>query len=829
MAPLKVNGRYTTNGNQDYIKKKGGGGAGLSANEREYSHYFKQRVTSMESKQSAFDYGHVTSRRFPGIESPTYFDKYNGSRIVKREIDVQDTMKSDFGMYASCIKSITMSGPDSILDAIIDDVNKNTGAVHIFTNSVRKIANVTADTEIYEDDTGAETGLTMFAPNYYEWFPESKWNTPNGLFVYIVTTRSMHPHYERFFPHFVYIIQPEPSELYLPYGSVGLTRMAALTTAKAMGLNDAFFLDDTVFDLKAPSTTANLSPTEIVRTLQSLRTLAVGPNVGYVGLCTGAFLGSAEWETSAISNGFFTDEIRNGVKVRVFSSRPKEEALQTTTDFGSLSFVNQHRPNFIVVNVKNIRDFKLNYNPVHTIGEDIFFTGRIVCKGLNILQANVRFIRPGDSRRPKTCSADGVCEIQSWLKTQSEEDALSRKDVDVVFSDFHMYNGRLLFLTRQGVIGGAGVYGPVRVMSEHAYMPYATLLKKALPNASPACVSRYTGDLKGEHDKLYYTHTNRLIYFANSNGGENTKQILSKPIKCNTQACNDGALQTNFGLASYEDGMLLQSTGMYKYIKDYEYIQSSIDHHMFRMYKTSPSSGPSSMRNVVKSPFYGEPPQNHLRTSGVEGSVPTVSMRYDLVTETWTTLLDTFLSWSKIESCLNNTRTVMNPLPMNSTSRVRELRYVLLVYFSTVVRLLRIDQLQRMHGQDARIIAILFSFGNLEHMCDELKTTYGALFGKVENQSMILDVDVTGVISRLNELVMEQLHRLSQQSAGQARPPFLKVPVWISTNTKVDVVSKKRTIVKKTVYRNSKTGVLRVRKMVTNKTTGSRKATYVRF
>lgn len=733
----------------------------MTPDEKIYARFYQARRDAIRAKMNAFAYGHETLRQEPGIESMQMFKSLEGTKIVYVKLQTADVVSADFGEeLGNTIRTITLTGPKSMIEVALS--KDATDAIHIFTNSVRTICTIGDNAETYVDQSGSELGLTMFAPNYYEWFQQADWNTK--VFVYIVTTNAMLPHYRRFFPHFMFLIQPDPSSLYIPYGSVGLTRMTTMTAAKSIGCKTAFFLDDTVFDMQGPDMTT-INARNMLHTCRQLINIAKGDDIGYVGLCTGAFLGDSPWETTSKKNGFFQDEILpDGTKIRIFSSAPKDESLQTTTDFGDLSFVNQHRPNFIVVNMDNMRKNHINYNPVHTIGEDIYLTGRIVCKGLIIKQANYRFIRPGDDRRPKTCSSDGVCARESVMKTNAERDALRRKDTDVIFADFRMYNGRMMFVTENGIIGGAGVYGPVRVINDGVYADIQDRI--ILDTANKTCIDEYMGKLS---TGVRFTHTNRFTY------DDNIREAISKD---GTKTCNAAGdsitCRQNFGLGSVQNSQLLPSTGMYKYIKDYEFIQSRLDEHLVNYYTNS--------------------------TTAATG------LRYDVVNPTWKSLLDNFLTKNKILPCLRNTRIIMHP---TRDSDARKARYKLQQYFSTTLRLLRIEEIRRVNAnargginEDAisRINAIMFSFGNQTDLCDSIGVDSG-LFANTAK------TDPLGLVKKINAAYMAVESYQGQGGATNRLPTCQLVKMtnaWVRTGSKIAVSSRNTRI----VLRNNKTGRL---------------------
>jgi hypothetical protein len=743
------------------------------------------------------------------MESSEYFELYRGKELVSIRLDAQGVMQKDFGgPHASAFGALEVRGPRSILDRIQAGVwaTANTGnagnarrstmrgnananvkagndgnagnagnakakanasrntanasfesAIHIFTNSVRDLAVMQGETESYIDVTGSETGLTMFAANYYEWFPQSAWN--RDVFVYIVTTEDKYPQYQTFFPHFVFIIQPTAAAVNLPNGSVGLTRLTALTAAKVMGLPVACFLDDTVFDIVS-DVEPNLSadPAKAMMAFRQLQKLASDEDMGYVGLCTGALLGNSQWEKTSKQHRFFTDTDIGGPgsairKVRTFGKGPIDEHLQSETDYGSVSLVNHHRPNFIVVNVKNVADKGLTYLPVHSIGEDIFFTGLLVRSGLGILQANLRFIRPGDERRPKTCSADSAdcgSAVESWLKTEHEIATFAKNDVDIIFADFHMYNGRFLYISPDGVIGGAGVYGPIRVLNKAQRNKLNSAIDGALEGKSPeevqSCKQRYMGPLTttGTNSHMYFTHTNRFIYHGSDKAQQFYPNMLNTSINCQKdgqghcmyvcekhengrEVCPDNSVAAaissayaNFGLGSFEKQgntyTLYKSTGMYKYIKDYEYIQSALDTHVSKMY------------------------------TGQQDDAAPFNLDYALVQGVFQAALDLYVTSAHITPCLYDTRTLLSPLasppdeeggdeltPVSSVVPAAQagMRFRLLRFVATALRLLRLLRLLEPSANTAtrslaaapfspRQNAIVLSMGNLSTLGTEL-------------------------------------------------------------------------------------------------------------
>ena len=601
------------------------------------------RLAAMARFRAAFPHGHETLRRCPGMESPAYFDaaaaRPDGEReVCEARLDAPGVLARDLGRYAagalSRLGEVRVRGCRYLLEAL--ERSDRAASTYVVTNSVREVMAVGPDgRESYFKDDESERGLTLVAANYYEWFPPAAWNA--SVFVVVVTNERFYPTYLRLFPHFLFAIQPDHAGV-LPYPCVGLTRFTALTAAKALAVRTVFFLDDTVYDLLQPPSGPGrrydvTGPAENQRIFGRLRALASRPRVGYVGLCTGSFLGDQQWERESRAHGMFANAGAGFARLRTFASLagggPVDETLLDSSDFGAVSFANQHRPNFVCVNVGAAAEAGANYVPVHTIGEDIYFTGRLVAAGLTILQANVAFMRPGEDRRPKTCSADGSCALEGWLKEPDTVAALLRNNFDAIMADFFMYNGRYLFSSERGIVGAAGVYGPVRILTADQYRRVQREVSGALedagvPEGEPRakCMGKYMGALKDTgKDLLFFSYANRLTYFGDQRAlADETRRPhqVCEYLQCNNLTeevgvvCENAdrckldiarlcegdkatgehcriartlqATYRNFGLAGVEAGgtalRLYQTTGMYKYIKDYEFLQSCTDNHL---------------------------------------------------------------------------------------------------------------------------------------------------------------------------------------------------------------------------------------------------------
>ena len=565
--------------------------------EMQYS--VRQQYLNQEKFKKGFDNEHISKRYCPGMECLEYYNEY-----------INDTEKittyniTEYGIEFE-IKLICPT-------RIFENIMKNKSKIHILTNSVRTIAKTNNGNEIYVDEKNNELGFTMFCPNYYEWFQKQKWN--NDVFVYIVTSMNMYESYKDFFPNFIYVIQPDITNI-LSYMSVGLTRFTALSFAKKIGLDIAFFLDDTIFDLKkTPNDIIQLK--DIILLFEQLSTDAREPNVGYIGLCSSSFIGDTKWENNLKHTGQIIDTIQEGKiydKTRIFNTKSWDELLQLGTDFSDHSFLNPHRPNFIVVNVSNVKLKNINYNPIHTIGEDIYFSKQLVLANLVLKQANVLFVRPSEKRRPKTCSLDGVCEIESALKSPKDIELFMKKDLDVIYLDFIMYQGRMIFMDKTGIRGASGTYGPIRFINANQKKSIENKIKKH------PCLKKYMVDATVENitnSQLTYLHTNKYIY-----EDSDIFQILNIPFS--TLSCKDNykriceSIQHTFGLGGIEylredqTGKLTPSTGMYKYVKDYEYIESIIDMHINLYYKTD-----ICFRNIVND--FTESISNELEIKSLE-------------------------------------------------------------------------------------------------------------------------------------------------------------------------------------------------------------------
>ncbi len=545
---------------------------------------------------------------------------------------------------------------------------------YLITNSIRtlfnneKLINYNGINQIKEKET-----------DYYDSFSEENidneaqaclqvnnfntcFNIINNLVHFVCTSKKKLCEYMRLYPHKVFIIQPE-NNIINP--NVGMTRNTVLNFCFFCNLKKALFLDDTIYELyhkdvdivQQENMYSFLNPQILAsnerlvlskwdflmeylfkndkynynKQINHLRVPEKGDylvewkNIGYIGFCSGSFLDKSKWEQDFFNSNFIVDydyiyrnksEISLRLRKYINNNNTNIEKLQTCTDMLSKSFINPHRPNMILINCYELKNKNINYNCIHSIGEDIVFSKSIFTSNLEILHLNIAFMRPSDNRRPKTCSItnnDEVCVLNSDILDKTQIDKYNSTMFSYKFIDFYIFRGRIIFLQKDGIVGGSGVYGPVKTVVNNIYNYIIDNLEsKKIP---PECHSRYINNsyniktlypfninytdivseinnkniIKLFNNKISSIFNNDFIglitekYFDGNNISNLTLEQLLVKIS-NNDSLLKKYIETNINILNFSPFIgyekdeftniinISKGTGMIKYVQDYEFL-----------------------------------------------------------------------------------------------------------------------------------------------------------------------------------------------------------------------------------------------------------------
>jgi hypothetical protein len=577
-------------------------------------------------------------------------------------------------IWISGPSKIILSYLEKIKKDLEEENNYVSNNYYLLTNSIRtlfnndKLSNYNGinelneiETDYYssinEDNIDNEAQACLQVNNFNTCF-----DNKDKLIHFVCTSKKKLCEYMRLYPHKVFIIQPE-NNIINP--NVGMTRNTVLNFCFFCNLKKALFLDDTIYELyykdvdivQQESLYSFLNPQilssseRIVlpkwdflmnylfnsdkymynKKINQLRITEKGDylidwkNIGYIGFCSGSFLDKSKWEQDFFNSNYIVDydyiyTDKNSISLRIRNyinnNNTSIEKLQTCTDMLSKSFINPHRPNMILVNCYELKNKNINYNSIHSIGEDIVFSKSIFTSNLQILHINTAFMRPSDNRRPKTCSItnnDEICVLNSDIMDQTEIDKYHSTMFAYKFIDFFIFRGRIIFLQKNGIVGGSGVYGPVKTIVNNIYNYIINQLESK--EIEKMCYGRYINnnyniktlypfninykdiviEINNKHiRKLFDNKINSIFnkefidlitikYFNGNDISNLTLEKLFEKISDNNFLLKK-YIETNINVLNsspyigYEKDELTdiinisKGTGMIKYVQDYEFL-----------------------------------------------------------------------------------------------------------------------------------------------------------------------------------------------------------------------------------------------------------------
>jgi len=305
---------------------------------------------------------------------------------------------------------------------------------------------------------------------------------------------------------------------------------------------------------------------------------------------TGRPLGSDKHELYLKEKKYVKDDVitlDKNIIMRTYDPTNIDIYECTYSSFGDRSCINPHRPKIMFLNCKMTKDKGLNYNMALKIGEDINFTKNIVSNNMKTAILNIKYITLPDERRPRLdiYGNDNKPETYRFL-TDTEINAINDSYLCEIMADTIMYKGRIIFFGNDGICGMSGVYGPYRLITKYDY----DLIKTQLSD------NYHIDDIVGtayiDENKKYnslYLRPNAFFFKLNN---LTLKWRLNNAIKYITNPNNiEDVVIKNFkstflytyDMASLENDSLYKTSGMSKYILQYEYLDKYILHNFKKM------------------------------------------------------------------------------------------------------------------------------------------------------------------------------------------------------------------------------------------------------
>ena len=455
-----------------------------------------------------------------------------------------------------------------------------------------------------------ELPLTQQYSNYYDMFNEHSFFN-NNVSVIIVTHQNNLHTLRTLYPHYLILEQPNA-----PIQTVGLTRYAALMLSYKLNINRILLVDDNISNISVNSPMKH----DFVTKRDNILLHNIGKNtidyeefllplfqndelvtndinvnfndVGYIGF---SFLSQLMINAlkQYIDTGFCVKTCANVGDVDVNCLIWPN--IQCTNKISKLSnkfddlFINQHIAKTILLNTKRLKELSISYNVLHTIGEDMYLTGQIVNSNLIICRFDMSTSMPTTIRRPKGIIALGS-NIQNTILLDDGvvKNCNSQRIISMLsLSDYFIYNGRMVFFSESCVKGAAGIYGPIRIISDTEKNNIVDYLK----NKKNYCdVKRYIGSGIFENNTTYFLYPGFNFY---------GKNLLVNKIVSNES-------DTKFyGLHCLESAtnIISDPNGHPKYQREYEY-QQLFDSKCFKKFI-------KNIVNVDKS-IIDELPKNEL-------------------------------------------------------------------------------------------------------------------------------------------------------------------------------------------------------------------------
>lgn len=607
-----------------------------SDHENNYAKYHDLRYSLMEKVRNKLPKKHNSTRNYSSMESYSMFNKFKKSQLVEKKLDISKINKSNIGNYInhSLLKSfntISISGPKQLVDSFLNqDPNKHN--INIFINSVRYIPGgdqlwdldfvISNKIDQYQSSQyiSQEQPFTQQYCNWYNYFESDKNFNYDNVFVVIVTTELLYNAYRDIYPHFIICTQM-PCNI----SGVGLTKYCSLSLAYYIGLKKILFIDDNVVDLaKYKSTMSSYSESsrddnsesshdkmssifdiaKFISELFVINEIAGIPikNFGILGFGTG-HIGNDIYEQYLSKNNFISDQTiflksTDDIPIRIYTPNKLSNTNHSWCIGGDRPVPNPHRPKIIFLNTGELIKKNINFNLSHIIGEDIHLTKSIYLNKLLIGQFGLIYIAPFDDRRPKLSIHENVTldnkrissDYNYRFMNQNIIDRLNQHFFIETMADFIMLNGKIMYINSDGVYGGSGAYGPIRIVTKKdvfeiknkigSHHDSNRIIQKGFLGSNNLLSVYYIRPNRFKLDLTntdYYTrshHINDYFIFDKSEYIDykskkytDSRDFLLKILQMHDLACSD---KVN------NDNILYLSSGMPKYILQYEFINNEL-------------------------------------------------------------------------------------------------------------------------------------------------------------------------------------------------------------------------------------------------------------
>lgn len=544
-------------------------------------------------------------RKYPDDKFSEFFTQYDRNSISQEIFD-------SFDRIAFFIANGKRDQINFDLEKIIKDRVQINDVITYLENMYQHILN--------ENQNGEEAYTQQYC-NYYDFFDDEYINN-SKVVVVIITNIAYTDGLRHIYPHYLILEQPISK-----FPSVGLTRYAGLSLSYKLDLNRILFLDDNIAELEicyeenldnsrsyiCPTKLASEKNKQIITQIDkreidnnstifnylfknnvfqgNLITAEIQsgkyiPNynndkvsinfddIGYIGLPQ-SILSDADWNVSDRNNKYYFDARLNinnkNVRARIFKSKGNERycfdaSKMSMTDAGTESFPNPHIAKALLLNTKILKQKNINYNILHRIGEDVYFTGKVMEAELGTMRINIISLQPPIERRPKTCTTECVIQKEYVVFPPESRDICTNTILSLIsLSDFNIYNGRMIFYNDNCLFGAAGLYGPIRLITQSEALKIMTDIQGKYSNTKDIeqCYGKYIGiGLITQQNKI-----NDIVYFLKPG-----YDLYEKGISEGKEVTKD---VKQYDLRSFDSNtfQILESTGMEKYLREYEFYQ----------------------------------------------------------------------------------------------------------------------------------------------------------------------------------------------------------------------------------------------------------------
>lgn len=356
---------------------------------------------------------------------------------------------------------------------------------------------------------------------------------------------------------------------------------------------------------------------------------------GYLGTTNGfsSYNKNADWVKNSFEKEYFKDYLLNEIKsiesdtkimkdtdtivnnniyFRDYINMPHDISEIPSSDTADLSFLNPHRLKFIIINVENMMKHNISYLPLHTMAEDLYFTREILKKGLKTCQISLNITAAKDSRRPVTCSTEGCSKEEQYYNLLDGNAKTTTEQTFPFRSDLITYKGGLLFFNDKGILGSGGAFGPAKLITKDIKLDYNDYVDTKIREDqeinngdketckkkfnSQEATYKFDSNVSNVHyvnpskykEKLYENKDGEIILkykksaterYGNSNENTVTNYFLNT-IENITDSTIRYSYINNFAntykkwfdiVSVSEKNILSSSTGMHKYVREYEY------------------------------------------------------------------------------------------------------------------------------------------------------------------------------------------------------------------------------------------------------------------